>query len=79
MDLYNCETREELKLKEIEVEGLEIDELHELAEGIYTKFEDGLLEDENIAISAIHQINIELLKRLGRIKDKEDKRTYRFN
>ena len=79
MDLYNCETEDELKLKEIEVETLTIAELEELAETIYTDFRDGTYEDENITVTAIHQINIELLKRLGRIKDESAKRVYRFN
>lgn len=72
MKLYNCETKEELELKEIELQALTIDELHELAENIYAKFNNGILEDENITISAIHQINLELLKRLGRIKESTD-------
>lgn len=79
MQLFNCETKEELRLKEIEVEELGIDELHELAESIYTKFNNGILEDQNITISAIHQINLELLKRLERINDESIKRVYRFN
>ena len=51
MQLFNCETKEELRLKEIEVEELGIDELHELAENVYAKFNNGILEDENITIS----------------------------
>lgn len=79
MKLYNCETKEELELKEIEVKGLEIDELQELAEEIFYKFTGGILADENIVISAIHQINLELLKRLEKITGKPGKRVYRFN
>lgn len=67
MELYNCETKEELELKEIELQALTVDELHDLAEGVYVKFQDAVLEDENIVVSAIREINLELLERLGGI------------
>lgn len=69
MELYNCESKEELELKETELQALTIDELHELAEGIYVRFQGLVLKDENIVVSAIRQINLELLKRLKEYKE----------
>ncbi len=64
MNLHNCYSKEELELKEIELQGLSTDEILDLAENIKMKFDDCLLEDESIVVNALLGITKELSKRL---------------
>lgn len=65
MDLYNCETEKEKKLKEIELTGLDDYELERLADEIYEEFREGTFEDEVIVTDALYQIAHEGLERLA--------------
>lgn len=63
MKLYNCTTREEKNLKEIELQGLDKTELKDLSETIKRGYDNRTFEDENIVIDALHQIIEELIWR----------------
>ena len=56
MKLYNCESREELDLKKIELELLTNKELISLAAEIKELFDDSVLLDEFIVVNALLQI-----------------------
>lgn len=56
MELTNCYSEEEKKLKETNLEELSNDDLLALAYKIKYQFELGMLEDEEIAIDALVQI-----------------------
>jgi len=64
MELYNCESEKEIKLKETDLEMLDDLELEKLADEIQEEFENCELEDETIVINALHQIAHEALERL---------------
>lgn len=61
MKLYNCETKEEKELKEIELTGLVTNEILDLAHDIKAKFDNCILEDESIVVNAL----LEIIKELG--------------
>lgn len=60
MKLYNCEAKEELELKELELTTFTNKELINLAEEIKKLFDDHVLQDENIVIAALTEITIEI-------------------
>lgn len=62
MELFNCYTKAEKELKEIELSTLSVQELIDLADSIKIDFDNQVLEDEIIVTSALHQI----IKELGR-------------
>ena len=66
MKLTNCITEEELELKNIELPGLATKELVNLAKEIKKQYENCVLIDEEITISALEQIIEELW---GRVED----------
>ncbi len=63
MKLYNCYSKEEKALKEIELQGLDNKELVELAQTIKKGWDEQKLQDEEIVISALVQIAEELGRR----------------
>ena len=63
MELYNCETKEELKLKEIDLKSLTDVELMELGVGTNIDFKNGVLKDENIVMEVLVQIIIAQARR----------------
>lgn len=63
MKLFNCVSKLEKQLKELELQGLSTEELVELATGIKNGFRNGTLEDETIVIDALSEIAEELGKR----------------
>ena len=64
--LYNCETEEEIKLKETILEELKLMEILNLASDIKDKFYDGILEDENIVVDSMMKIILELVGRANK-------------
>lgn len=64
MKLYNCYSKKEIELKEVELETLSPKELIELANNVRNDFKDAVLEDENIVVDALHTIVGELGQRL---------------
>lgn len=64
--LYNCETEEEIKLKETILEELKLMEILNLASNIKDKFYDGILEDENIVVDSMMKIILELVGRANK-------------
>ena len=64
MKLYNCYSKKERELKEVELETLSSKELIELANNVRNDFKDAVLEDENIVVDALHEIVGELGQRL---------------
>lgn len=64
MDLCNCITKEELKLKDVELLGLTTKELLNLAKEIKKQHEDCVLEDETIVISVLSQTIEALCRRV---------------
>ncbi len=64
MKLYNCYSKKERELKEVELETLSSKELIELANNVRHDFKDAVLEDENIVVDALHEIVGELGQRL---------------
>ena len=73
MELYNCYSKFEKQSKEIELEGLEAQELRNLSSNILKKFYDDRLEDEIIVTSALNQIVQELFKRLETAEEFKEK------
>lgn len=73
MELYNCYSKFEKQLKEIELEGLEAHELRNLSSNILKSFYDDRLEDEIIVTSALNQIVQELFKRLETAEEFKEK------
>lgn len=69
MKLYNCTTKKEKTLKEIELTGLTTSELIALSDGIKCDFNNGALSDETIVIDALGQIVEELAKRIATQKE----------
>jgi len=65
MELYNCYSKEEKALQEIELQGLSNKELVSLAGRIKKGWDEQELEDEEIVISALVQIAEELGRRVG--------------
>lgn len=63
MKLFNCVTKLEKQLRELELQGLTTKELVDLAAGIKDGFRTGKLEDETIVVDALEQIVEELGKR----------------
>ena len=64
MKLYNCTTREELLLKETDLDHETDEDLKITASNIAQSYMDGDFEDSNIALSAMLQIVEELYTRL---------------
>lgn len=64
MKLYNCYSKEEKELKEVILWTLTVEELLALSEKIRMLFGDDILGDEIIVVDALHQINLELGRRL---------------
>lgn len=63
MDLYNCETRRELELREIDLQSLTDIELMELGVDLKIEFGKGVLKDEHLVIDALVQIIITQARR----------------
>ena len=64
MKLYNCTTREELLLKETDLDPETDEGLKDLANGICYSYMDGDFDDSVIALDAMLQIVEELYTRL---------------
>lgn len=64
MKLYDCYTKEEKELENIQLLEMKDDELIDLAEKIKHQFEDCILQDERIVVSALHQIIMEQKERI---------------
>lgn len=60
MKLYNCETKEELELRELDLTILTIKELIIFAEEVKEMFDDHVLQDENIVVAALVKITKEI-------------------
>jgi hypothetical protein len=56
MQLYNCVSKEELELKEINLDLLSKKEKRDLADKIEIMYSAGTLKDERIVIDALMQI-----------------------
>lgn len=64
MKLYNCESKAEKALKEVELQGLSKREIVNLAQTIKGWWDVSYLTDENIVIDALAQISEELGRRV---------------
>ena len=65
MKLYNCFSKAEKKLGEIELQGLSNEELVELSRKIKNSWNQQILQDEEIVINSLHQITEEFYGRIG--------------
>lgn len=65
MKLYNCFSKVEKELGEIELQGLSNDELVELSRKIKNAWNQQILQDEEIVINSLHQITEEFYGRFG--------------
>ena len=72
MKLYNCITRAEKDLKEIELQGLGITALADLAKTIKRGYNNCILEDESIVIEALYQIIEALETRAKRFEGEKE-------
>ncbi len=64
MKLYNCYSKEERRIGEIDLEDLSDEELVELSRKIKHAWNQQIMQDENIVINALYQITEELGRRL---------------
>ena len=64
MKLYNCYSKEERRIGEIDLEDLSDEELVELSRKIKAAWQQCIMQDEEIVIDALAQISEELGRRI---------------